>query len=78
MTHEIVDGNTLKFSFDPSAENAFDNNGKSHYNNLESMRAMVALLCSTEFTLTANHAMVANPMTMTSKSNSGDFVVLKF
>ena len=78
MTHEIVDGNTLKFSFDPSAENAFDNNGKSHYNNLESMRAMVALLCSTEFTLTASHAMVANPMTMTSKSNSGDFVVLKF
>ena len=78
VKHEIVDANTIKFSFDPNAEGAFDNNGQSHYNNLPSMQAMVNLLCTGEYTLTANHAMVANPMTMTSKSNPSNFVVLSF
>ena len=78
INHEIVDANTIKFSFNPEAEGAFDNNGQNHYNNLESMRAMVALICTGEYTLTANHAMVANPMTMTSKSNPANFVVLSF
>lgn len=78
VNHEIVDANTIKFSFDPNAEGAFDNNGQSHYNNLPSMQAMVNLLCTGEYVLSANHAMVANPMTMTSKSNSNDFVVLSF
>ncbi len=78
VNHEIVDANTIKFSFDPNAEGAFDNNGQSHYNNLPSMQAMVNLLCTGEYTLTANHAMVANPMTMTSKSNPSNFVVLSF
>lgn len=78
IKHEIVDANTIKFSFDPDAEGAFDNNGQNHYNNLESMRAMVALICTGEYTLTADHAMVANPMTMTSKSNPANFVVIGF
>ena len=78
IKHEVVDANTIKFSFDPDAEGAFDNNGQNHYNNLESMRAMVALICNGEYTLTADHAMVANPMTMTSKSNPANFVVIGF
>lgn len=78
INHEIVDANTIKFSFDPNAEGAFDNNGQNHYNNLESMRAMVDLICTGEYVLSANHAMVANPMTMTSKSNPSNFVVLSF
>ena len=78
VNHEILDDNTIKFSFDPEAENAFDQNGRNHYNNLESMRAMIDLLCSGEYTLTASHAMVSNPMTMTSKSTPANFVVLKF
>lgn len=78
VNHQIVDANTIKFSFDPNAEGAFDNNGQNHYNNLESMRAMVDLLCTGEYSLTATNVMVSNPMTMTSKSNSANFVVLKF
>jgi hypothetical protein len=78
VNHEIVDANTIKFSFDPNAEGAFDNNGQNHYNNLESMRAMVALICTGEYTLTAENMMVSNPMTMTSKSNPSNFVVLSF
>jgi hypothetical protein len=78
VNHEIVDANTIKFSFDPNAEGAFDTNGQSHYNNLPSMKAMVDLLCTGEYVLSADNAMVANPMTMTSKSNSANFVVLSF
>ena len=78
VNHEIVDANTIRFSFDPNAEGAFDNNGQSHYNNLPGMQAMVALLCTGEYTLTAENAMVSNPMTMTSKSNPSNFVVLSF
>ena len=78
VNHEIVDANTIKFSFNPEAEGAFDNNGQNHYNNLESMRAMVALICTGEYTLTAENVMVSNPMTMTSKSNPSNFVVLSF
>ena len=78
VDHEILDANTIKFSFNPDAEGAFDNNGKNHYNNLESMRAMVALICNSEYTLTSENMMVSNPMTMTSKSNPSNFVVLSF
>jgi hypothetical protein len=78
LTHEIVDANTIKFSFNPDAEGAFDNNGQNHYNNLESMRAMVALLCTGEYVLSAENVMVSNPMTMTSKSTPANFVVLSF
>lgn len=78
VDHEIVDANTVKFSFDPNAEVAFDTNGKNHYNNLPSMQAMVELLCTGEYTLSADNVMVSNPMTMTSKSNPSNFVVLSF
>lgn len=78
VNHEIVDANTIKFSFNPEAEGAFDNNGQSHYNNLPSMQAMVQLLCTGEYTLAAENVMVSNPMTMTSKSNPSNFVVLSF
>ena len=78
VNHEIVDANTIKFSFNPEAEGAFDNNGQSHYNNLPSMQAMVQLLCTGEYTLAAENVMVSTPMTMTSKSNPSNFVVLSF
>ncbi len=78
VSHEKLDDHTIKFSFNPENPDAFDNNGKSHYNNLPSMKAMVELLCSDTYTLTSNNVMVSNPMTMTSASNSANFVVLGF
>lgn len=78
VNHEIVNENTIKFSFDPNAEVAFDNNGQNHYNNLESMRAMVQLLCTGEYVLSADNVMVSNPMLMKSTSNPNNYVVLKF
>jgi len=78
VDHEIVNENTIKFSFDPNGELPYDNNGKSHYNNLPSMQAMVNLLCTGEYTLTAENKMVSNPMTMTSTSTPGNYVVIGF
>jgi len=78
VNHEIVDDHTIKFSFDPNADNAFDTNGSKVYGWLPSLRAMVDLLCAGEYELSSSSMMVSNPMTMKSKSNPNNFVVMKF
>ncbi len=78
VNHEIVDDHTIKFSFDPNATPAYDTNGGKVYGWFPGMRAMVDLLCTGEYELSADNMMVSNPVTMKSKSNPNNFVVLKF
>lgn len=78
VDHEIIDDHTIKFSFDPNATPAYDTNGGKLYDWLPSLRAMVDLLCTGEYELSADNLMVSNPMLMKSKSNPSNFVVLKF
>jgi len=75
---ERIDGNTVKFTFDPNDDASFDANGKTHYTRLEAMQRMLSLLTSTEFTLSSESAMVPNPMVGTSKANSANSFTIGF
>ena len=78
VDHEIIDDHTIKFSFDPNADTPYDTNGGKVYGWFPGMRAMVDLLCTGEYELSADNLMVSNPMLLKSKSNPDNFVVLKF
>lgn len=78
VNHEIIDDHTIKFSFDPNAEVAYDTNGGKLYGWLPSLRAMVELLCTGEYELSATNFMVSNPLLMKSKSNPANYTSLKF
>lgn len=78
LNHEIIDDHTIKFSFDPNAELPYDTNGGKLYGWLPGLRAMVELLCTGEYELSATNFMVSNPMLMKSKSNPGNYTSLKF
>ncbi|MBR5638517.1 MAG: DUF4302 domain-containing protein [Muribaculaceae bacterium] len=78
LNHEIVDDHTIKFSFDPNAEVAWDTNGGKLYEWLPSLRAMVQLFCTGEYELSATNFMVSNPLLLKSKSNPNNFVYIKF
>lgn len=75
---ERIDGNTVKFTFDPNDDASFDANGKTHYTRLEAMQRMLSLLTSTEFTLSSESVMVPNPMVGTSKANSANSFTIGF
>ncbi|MBR5119276.1 MAG: DUF4302 domain-containing protein [Muribaculaceae bacterium] len=78
LNHEIVDDHTIKFSFDPNAEVAYDTNGGKLYGWLPSLRAMVDLFCTGEYELSCDNLMVSNPLLLKSKSNPNNFVYIKF
>ena len=78
VDHQIIDDHTIKFSFDPNAELPYDTNGGKLYGWLPGLRAMVDLLCTGEYELSATNFMVSNPMLMKSKSNPANFTSLKF
>ncbi len=85
LDNQVVDANTVKFTFNPDPDVAFDKNtqgkygnGQIYYEKLPSIATYINMLCASEFTFTSDNVMVPNPMTMTSKSNSNDFVVLSF
>ena len=78
LDHEIIDDHTIKFSFDPNADNPYDTNGGRIYGWLPSMRSMVDLLCTGEYELSADNLMVSNPMILRSKSNPNNFVFLSY
>ncbi len=78
LDHQIVDDHTIKFSFDPNANPAYDTNGGKLYEWLPSLRAMVDLFCTGEYELSATNFMVSNPMLLKSKSNPNNSVVIRF
>ena len=73
-----VDSNTVRFAFDPNNDDYFDNNGKTHYTRLESLQRFIQLLTSGELTLSSENVMVPNPMVLTSKSNSANYITVGF
>ena len=78
VNHEIINENTIKFSFDPNAETPYDTNGGKLYDWLPSIRAMVELICNGEYELSSDNKMVSNPMLLKSKSKPANFVLMKF
>lgn len=73
-----VDANTVKFSFDPNNDESFDNNGKTHYTRMTGLQNFIQLLTTGEFTLSSESEMVPNPMVLTSKSNSANYITAGF
>lgn len=70
-----VDDNTVRFTFDENDTNAFDNNGRTFYNQLASLREFVAAVCQGEYTITAENMMYPSPMVLT---GSGKTITLTF
>ena len=72
-----IDDNTVRISFDQNDENAFDNNGKTFYNQLSYMREFVAKICG-EYTISAENLLYPSPMLIKSKSNPGNTITIVF
>lgn len=78
LTPVKVDANTVRFDFDPSADDAFDNNGKTHYTRIEALQTLVQMLTTGEWVLSSDNVMVPNPMVISSKSNPANYITVGF
>jgi len=78
MFIDKVDDNTVKFSFDPEAADAFDTNNAKNFYNLSTVKQFVALFTQGEYKISAESTLNPNPMVLTNTTNSGNSIKITF